>query len=193
MRPRNQVWSCDITYIPMVRGFMYLVAILDWFSRYVLAWQLSNTLDGLFCQVALQQALKQGRPEIFNSDPGAQFTAGAFTSILESASVRISMDGRGRALDNIFVERLWRTVKYEHTFLMDYNLCLSWRQDWTATSSSTTASGCTRAWAIARRQRFTMRLECLGYGKVENPSPTTGFPLFHSPCDGGCSRLCLSR
>ena len=117
----NQVWSCDITYIRMARGFMYLVAILDWFSRYVLAWQLSNTLDGRFCQVALQQALQQGRPEIFNTDQGVQFTATAFTSLLEAAEVRISMDGRGRALDNIFVERLWRTVKYEHTFLMDYN------------------------------------------------------------------------
>jgi putative transposase len=115
-----QVWSTDITYVPMRNGFMFLVAILDWFSRYVLAWQLSNTLDGLFCRVALRQALGRGVPAIFNSDQGAQFTAVEFTSILETASIRISMDGRGRALDNVFVERLWRTVKYEHIYLMDY-------------------------------------------------------------------------
>ncbi len=115
-----QVWSTDITYVSMQSGFMYLVAIIDWFSRYVLAWQLSNTLDGRFCRIALRQALEQGRPDIFNSDQGAQFTAEEFTSILEAATIRISMDGRGRALDNAFVERLWRTVKYENIYLMDY-------------------------------------------------------------------------
>ncbi len=118
----NQVWSADITYIPMTQGFMYLVAILDWFSRYVISWQLSNTLDGWFCQEALHAALQQGRPEIFNTDQGVQFTATAFTDILEQASIRVSMDGRGRALDNIFVERLWRTVKYEHIYLMEYEM-----------------------------------------------------------------------
>jgi len=97
----------------MQHGFMYLVAIIDWFSRYVLAWQLSNTLDGLFCRVALRQALERGTPEIFNTDQGAQFTAVEFTDVLENAGIRISMDGRGRTLDNVFVERLWRTVKYE--------------------------------------------------------------------------------
>jgi len=117
----NQVWSTDITYIRMARGFMYLTAVIDWYSRYVLAWQLSNTLDGRFCQVALRQALRQGRPEIFNTDQGVQFTATAFTSILEEAEVRISMDGRGRALDNVFVERLWRSVKWERTYLMNYD------------------------------------------------------------------------
>ncbi len=116
----NQVWSADITYIPMLHGFMYLVAILDWFSRYVLTWQLSNTLDGLFCLDALKTALALGQPEIFNSDQGVQFTATPFTQTLEQAGIRISMDGRGRALDNIFVERLWRTVKYEHVYLMEY-------------------------------------------------------------------------
>jgi putative transposase len=115
-----QVWSTDITYVPMRGGFLYLAAVIDWFSRYVLAWQLSNTLDGLFCRVALRQALEQGVPDIFNTDQGAQFTALEFTSILEAASVQISMDSRGRALDNVFVERLWRTVKYEHIYLMDY-------------------------------------------------------------------------
>jgi len=116
----NQVWCADITYVPLQHGFMYLVAVLDWYSRYVLAWQLSNTLDGRFCQEALRQALPQGPPEIFNTDQGAQFTAQAFATILQEAGIRISMDGRGRALDNIMVERLWRTVKYENIYLMDY-------------------------------------------------------------------------
>jgi len=112
--------TIDITYVPLANGFMYLMAIIDWFSRYVLAWQLSNTLDGLFCIQALNQALQCAQPEIFNTDQGAQFTALAFTDILEAAPIRISMDGRGRALDNIFVERLWRTVKYEDIYLKDY-------------------------------------------------------------------------
>jgi putative transposase len=116
----NQVWCADITYLPMRVGFMYLVAIMDWFSRYVLSWALSNTLDGRFCLGALQQALKLGKLNIFNTDQGAQFTALAFTSRLEAEGIRISMDGRGRALDNIFVERLWRTVKYEDLYLHDY-------------------------------------------------------------------------
>ena len=117
----NQVWSSDITYIPMRHGFMYLVAVIDWFSRYVLAWRLSNTLDGLFCRTALQEALRTAKPEIFNTDQGAQFTSESFVAILQSAGVRVSMDGRGRALDNIFVERLWRTVKYEDIYLRDYD------------------------------------------------------------------------
>jgi len=120
----NQVWSTDITYIPMQRGFMYLVAIIDWYSRYVLAWQLSNTLDGTFCLEALEHALTKGRPDIFNTDQGAQFTAHAFTSRLEADEIRISMDGRGRALDNIFIERLWRSVKYECVYLNDYDTVL---------------------------------------------------------------------
>jgi putative transposase len=119
VRP-NQVWSADITYLPMTGGFMYLVAILDWFSRYVLAWQVSNTLEGYFCVETLQQALSRGQPEIFNTDQGVQFTAGSFISALEVARVRISMDGRGRVFDNIFVERLWRTVKYEDIYVNDY-------------------------------------------------------------------------
>ena len=119
VRP-NQVWSSDITYIPMPRGFMYLTVILDWYSRYVLAWRLSNTLDGSFCLEALEEALGGERPEIFNSDQGVQYTALAFTSRLERAGVAISMDGRGRALDNVFVERLWRSVKYEDVYLKAY-------------------------------------------------------------------------
>ena len=116
----NQVWSADITYIPMAQGFMYLVAVIDWYSRYVLAWQLSNTLEGAFCLTALDAALQHGQPEIFNTDQGAQFTAQAFTGRLSDAQIRISMDGRGRALDNIFVERLWRSVKYEDIYLKNY-------------------------------------------------------------------------
>ena len=113
----NQVWSSDITYIPLQHGFMYLLAVIDWYSRYVLAWQLSNTLDGHFCQVALQQALTYGRPDIFNTDQGVQFTAHAFTDILKQAHIQ---NGRGRAFDNIFIERLWRSVKYEDIYLHDY-------------------------------------------------------------------------
>ncbi len=116
----NQVWSADITYVPMPTGFMYLVAVIDWFSRFVLTWQLSNTLDGLFCRDALHGALAQGKPDIFNTDQGAQFTASEFTGTLEDAQVQISMDGRGRALDNIFIERLWRSVKYEDIYVKDY-------------------------------------------------------------------------
>ena len=116
----NQVWSTDITYVPMPNGFMYLTAVIDWYSRYVLSWQLSNTLDNLFCIEALQQALQIGQPEIFNTDQGVQFTSDAFTAILKAAEIRISMDGKGRALDNIFVERLWRTVKYDDLYLKCY-------------------------------------------------------------------------
>jgi putative transposase len=116
----DQVWSTDITSVRMRRGFLYLVAILDWYSRYVLAWELSNTLDGAFCLVALEQALEQATPQIFNTDQGAQFTSHAFTSRVEAAGTRVSWDGRGRALDNVFVERLWRSVKYEEVYLHDY-------------------------------------------------------------------------
>jgi putative transposase len=119
VRP-NQVWSADITYIPMPQGFMYLTAVIDWYSRYVLSWQLSNTLEGHFCLVALEQALALGKPDIFNTDQGVQFTALAFTERVERAGIQVSMDGRGRALDNIFIERLWRTLKYEHIYLFNY-------------------------------------------------------------------------
>lgn len=116
----NQVWCADITYVPMPRGFLYLVAVLDWFSRYVLAWELSNTLEAAFCIEAVERALRRARPEIFNTDQGAQFTAAEFTGRLERAGVKVSMDGRGRALDNVMVERLWRTVKYEDLYVRDY-------------------------------------------------------------------------
>jgi putative transposase len=116
----NQVWSTDITYIRLQGGFVYLVAVMDWFSRYVLSWALSITMDVEFCLEALEQALAVATPDIFNSDQGAQFTSLAFTERLMTAGIRISMDGRGRALDNVFVERLWRTVKYEEVYLKDY-------------------------------------------------------------------------
>jgi len=116
IRP-NQVWCADITYVPM----QCLVAVLDWYSRYVLSWEVSNTLDGGFCLLALERALQRGQPDIFNTDQGAQFTAKAFTDRLERAEIKISMDGKGRVFDNIFIERLWRTVKYEHIYLSDYS------------------------------------------------------------------------
>ena len=116
----DQVWSTDITYIGLPGGFMYLAAVIDWHSRYVLGWRLSNTLDGSFCVDLLREVLGSGKPEVFNTDQGVQFTAGAFTGLLEAAGVAISMDGRGRCLDNIFVERLWRSVKYEDVFLKGY-------------------------------------------------------------------------
>lgn len=124
VRP-NQVWSSDITYIPMSRGFMFLVAVLDWYSRYVLAWRLSNTLETQFCLEALEAALGQATPEIFNTDQGAQFTAKDFVDRLLDADIRISMDGRGRALDNVFIERLWRSVKYEDIYPRDYSTVLA--------------------------------------------------------------------
>jgi putative transposase len=117
----NQVWAADITYIPIGRGFLYLVAIMDWASRAVLAWRLSNTMDVAFCVSALEEALARfGRPEIFNTDQGSQFTSAAFTGVLAAAGIRISMDGRGRWMDNVFIERLWRSLKHEDVYLKGY-------------------------------------------------------------------------
>jgi len=116
----DQVWSTDITYLPLASGFMYLAATIDWYSRYVIAWRLSNTLDGSFCLDMLEEALSHGRPEVFNTDQGVQFTAQAWTSRLESAGVAVSMDGQGRCLDNVFVERLWRSLKYEDIYISGY-------------------------------------------------------------------------
>jgi len=116
----NQVWAADITYIPMARGFLYLVAIIDWYTRYVLSWRLSNTLDADFCVEALEEALRKGRPEIFNTDQGSQFTGEAFTGLLEQHGIKVSMDGKGSYSDNLFIERLWRTVKYEEVYLKAY-------------------------------------------------------------------------
>ena len=116
----DQVWSTDITYIPLRGGFVYLTAVIDWYSRYVLSWQLSNRLEGSFCLEALDAALAHTQPKIFNTDQGTQFTSEAFTNRLLSRAVAVSMDGRGRALDNVFIERLWRSVKYEDIYLKDY-------------------------------------------------------------------------
>jgi putative transposase len=116
----NQVWSTDITYIRMAQGFVYLVAVMDWFSRYVLSWRLSLTMELDFCVEALKCALRRGRPEIFNSDQGSQFTSEKFTGELAEREIAISMDGRGRCMDNIFIERLWRSLKYEEVYLKDY-------------------------------------------------------------------------
>jgi putative transposase len=117
----NQVWSTDVTYIRLARGFAYLVAIIDWYSRCVLSWRISNSMDASFCVDCLEDALREhGQPEVFNSDQGSQFTSKAFTDVLKDKGVSISMDGRGRALDNIFVERLWRNIKHEDVYLKGY-------------------------------------------------------------------------
>lgn len=117
----NQVWTMDITYLPMAHGFVYLAAVMDWYSRKVLAWRVSITLDTAFCIEAVEEALSRyGRPEIFNTDQGCQFTSAAFTGLLQAHDIRISMDGRGRWLDNVFIERLWKTVKYEEVYLRAY-------------------------------------------------------------------------
>ena len=116
----DQVWSTDITYVPLRNGFVYLTAVMDWYSRYVLSWKLSNRLEGTFCLEALDAALAHGKPEVFNTDQGSQFTSEAFVSRLLNRSVAVSMDGRGRALDNVLIERLWRTVKYQELYLREY-------------------------------------------------------------------------
>jgi putative transposase len=126
----NQVWVADICYLPMGRGFCYLVAVMDWVSRQVLAWRLSNTLDPWFCTEALEEALKNyGTPEIFNTDQGRQFTSEAFTGILSARGIRISMDGKGRWMDNVFIERLWKSVKYEEVYLKGYSSILEARRE----------------------------------------------------------------
>lgn len=117
----NYVWCTDITYLPMKKGFMYLVAVMDWYSRYVLSWELSNSLSVHFCLEALERALENGKPEIFNTDQGSQFTSSEFVGRLEANGIRVSMDGRGRFLDNVFIERLWRSVKYEEVYLKNYD------------------------------------------------------------------------
>jgi putative transposase len=156
----DQVWSADITYMPMPSGFMYLAAVIDWYSRYVLAWRLSNTLDGAFCLEMLEEAWKGGRPEVLNTDQGVQFTAEAFTGRLLSAGVAVSMDGRGRALDNVFVERLWRTVKYEDIYIRGYETVAELLQ------------GLLRYFAFYNQERLH---QSLGYGTpAEVYRPTSG-------------------
>jgi putative transposase len=146
----NQVWSTDITYIRMAEGFLYLVAVMDWFSRFVLSWALSLTMEVDFCLEALDRALRRGRPEIFNSDQGSQFTSEKFTGALTKCGVAISMDGRGRCLDNIFIERLWRSLKYEEVYLRDYTRVPAA----SATGSAfTITSGSIRVWTTSLRLR----------------------------------------
>jgi putative transposase len=125
----NQVWAADITYIPMQKGFLYLVVIMDWYSRYIVAWRLSNTLESDFCLEALREALRRGKPEIFNTDQGSQFTSGEFIALLESQGIRVSMDGSGRYTDNLFIERFWRTLKYEEVYLKAYPDTLEARRE----------------------------------------------------------------
>src|ERR687895_1606271 len=143
----NQVWTADITYIPMARGFLYLVAIMDWHSRYVLAWRLSHTLGVDFCGEALAEALSKGQPEIFNTDQGSQFTSEAFTGLLLERGIQISMDGKGRYTDNIFVERLWRSIKYEEVYLRLMGMGLRPGLELGLIWTSTTRNGPTRPWA----------------------------------------------
>jgi putative transposase len=124
----NQVWAADITYLKTPTGWIYLVAIIDWYSRRIISWRLSNSMDACFCIEALKEALEQGRPEIFNTDQGSQFTSNAFTQVLLDHEIRISMDGKGRATDNVIIERFWRTIKYEHIFLHDYQSIVEFRE-----------------------------------------------------------------
>lgn len=124
----NQVWATDITYIQLIKGFCYLTAIMDWYSRYVLSWRISNTLEADFCIECLEDAIDYGKPEIFNSDQGTQFTSNGFTQKLLDNRIRISMDGRGRVFDNIFIERLWRTVKYDNIYVQGYETITDVRQ-----------------------------------------------------------------
>ena len=152
----NQVWATDVCYVPMAKGFMYLVAIMDWHTRRVLSWRVSNTLDTEFCIEALEEVLERfGAPDIFNTDQGSQFTSEAFTGVLKDHSIAISMDGKGRWVDNVFVERLWRSVKYEDVYLRAYETPGELRAGWDGTSSSTTPSAVTAHWTDAPRMRCT--------------------------------------
>jgi putative transposase len=178
----NQVWAADITYIPMQHGFLYLVAIIDWYSRYVLAWSLSNTLDTDFCVEALEEALEKGKPEIFNTDQGSQFTSEAFIHLLEQHNIRISMDGKGSYNDNLFVERLWRTVKYEEVYLKAYQ------------NGKDARFSLDRYFRFYNTQRphqsldyrtpaevYTSELTLTNGGMLQSPVNTAGFHLIHTP------------
>ena len=154
----NQVWCADMTYIQMRRGFLYLVAIMDWASRKVLAWRLSNTMDAEFCVAALEEAIaRYGRPDIFNTDQGSQFTSFAFTNTLKDAGIRISMDGRGRWMDNVFIERLWRSLKYECVFLNAFETGSEARTGSVVGSATTTPIDRTRRSPAGRPTRSMLR------------------------------------
>ena len=154
----DQVWCSDITYVPMATGFMYLVAVMDWWSRYVLGWRLSNTMEAAFCVDAWEAALRAGRqaPLISNTDQGSQFTSPMFIDAVESAGVDVSMDGRGRWMDNRFIERLWRSAKYEDIYLQDYGDGLARDAGWAGGLTATTRSVRTRRWTMRRRRTCTL-------------------------------------
>ena len=153
----NQVWAADIAYLPMERGFLYLVAVMDWHSRYVVSWHLSNTLEAGFCAEALSEALDRERPEVFNTDQGSQLTSQEFTQVLQDRGVKISMDGKGRYQDNIFVERLWRTVKYEEVHLKAYASAGEARRELGAYFRFYNDQRPTRPWDIGRRGKCPLR------------------------------------
>jgi transposase InsO family protein len=164
------VWTADITYIPMARGFLYLVSVMEWVSRYVLAWRLSNLLDSSFCIEALEDALSQGRPKIFNTDQGNQFTRDDFSDVLRVHRIAISMDGRGRLSDNIFVKRLWRSLKYEGVYLKAYQNGPRHGIASPRTLISIIASDCIKPWMIAPRARSSRKRCTLpSFGAGEKP------------------------
>ena len=174
----NQIWSADITYIPMKRGFLYLVAIIDWYSRYILAWRLSNTLEAGFCVEALHEALRKGKPEIFNTDQGSQFTSEAFTKILEVHDIRISMDGKESYNDNLFIERLWRTVKYEEVYLKTYRDGSEARQSLGSYFRFYNAGRPHQSLGYRTPgEIYATALEPITGGMVQSPSATAGFNL----------------
>src|SRR3984957_7144826 len=189
----GQVWAADITYIPMARGFLYLVAVMDWVSRYVLAWRLSNLLDASFCIEALEDALSQGRPEIFNTDQGSQFTDDGFIGVLRAHGVAISMDGRGRFADNIFVERLWRSLKYEEVYLKAYENVAEARQGITAYFEfyhhqrlHQALAYRTRARSSTKRRHLPVRRGGKTLARTQHYQPNemqtwAGFPTLRSP------------
>jgi putative transposase len=167
----NHVWAADITYVPMARGFMYLVAVMDWYSRRILSWRVSNTLDSDFCNQAFQEALERyGKPEIFNTDQGAQFTNNGFTQILKDHDIAISMDGRGRCQDNIFVERLWWTIKHHHLYLLRSPPAPSCVTAWKNGYATTTTNAAIPPLTTAPRMRFSAN--CLTHSqKPPDASP----------------------
>jgi putative transposase len=178
----DQVWSADITYIPMKRGFLYLVAIIDWYSRYVLAWRLSNTLEADFCVESLHEALRKGKPEIFNTDQGSQFTSEAFTKILEAHDIRISMDGKGSYNDNLFIERLWRTVKYEEVYLKTYRDGSEARQSLNSYFRFYNAGRPHQSLGYQTPgEIYATTIEPITGGVVQSPSATAGFNLNIAP------------
>jgi putative transposase len=178
----NQVWAADITYIPMARGFLYLVAIIDVYSRYVLSWRLSNTLDADFCIEALEEALRKDVPEIFNTDQGVQFTSEAFTGLLQKHGVRISMDGKGSYNDNLFIERLWRTVKYEEVYLKTYRDGSEARQSLDSYFRFYNAGRPHQSLGYRTPgEIYATAIEPITGGMVQSPSATAGFNLNIAP------------